>query len=271
MPSKRQRKVRAAANKEPVATTQKSADNTNISSPNPKTEGGEKTESELQIDQVKADGVSLTVRPVPGAIRQWISWRYAPPCSPWGDWQAQVVDETGKASQMHVPLQLKDMWRYEFHRGYRDEKGRSHFLGVVEVANEFKQIKERGSTGTGVINLGVKHMEMEQKRRGGSTRGQALEQMRRKGALEDDLGGRVRLPKPRSIGCIDEQVWAGAMEAARGQVKQEYGINETLDAYYVKMCKPGQLLLAGELHRRAQLIYDYRAGKAIYRENRRKK
>ena len=61
------------------------------------------------------------------------------------------------------------------------------------------------------------------------------------------------------------------MDTARGQVKQEYFIPGGLDAYYSKMCKPGQLLLAGELHRRAQVVYDYRAGKAIYRYNRKQK
>jgi len=57
------------------------------------------------------------------------------------------------------------------------------------------------------------------------------------------------------------------MKTARGQVKQEYFIPGGLDAYYSKMCKPGQLLLAGELHRRTQVVYDYRDGKAIYRYN----
>ena len=73
------------------------------------------------------------------------------------------------------------------------------------------------------------------------------------------------------MGCIDEKVWSGAVETARAQVKKEYSIPRALDVYYNKMCKPGKQLLAGEIQRRAQLLYDYRAGKAIYRENRKQK
>ena len=117
----------------------------------------------------------------------------------------------------------------------------------------------------------MEEMIVEARHRSKGTGGKAQEHKQSKGALEEDLGGRLRLPKPRSSGCIDEKVWSGAVETARGQVKQEYSVPGTLDAYYKKMCKPGKKLLAGEVHRRAQLLYDYRAGKAIYRENRKLK
>ena len=142
------------------------------------------------------------------------------------------------------------------------------------------KIDKRVGTGTGARHPGARHpgarptmeeMIVEARHRSKGTGGKAQEHKQSKGALEEDLGGRLRLPKPRSSGCIDEKVWSGAVETARGQVKQEYSVPGTLDAYYKKMCKPGKKLLAGEVHRRAQLLYDYRAGKAIYRENRKLK
>ena len=39
---------------------------------------------------------------------------------------------------------------------------------------------------------------------------------------------------------------------------------------YSKMCQVGKTLLAEEMHRRTRAIYDYRAKKLVYRENRRK-
>merc|ERR1711865_1017989 len=90
------------------------------------------------------------------------------------------------------------------------------------------------------------------------------------GELGVDIGGRQRKPKPRGTGTVDEFVWAGAMVTAREQLEAEFKINKTLEEYYKTMCKVGQKLLADELHRRCQGLYDYRVGKQIYRENRRK-
>jgi len=153
-------------------------------------------------------------------------------------------------------------------------------LMALHVEGQAK-IARRVGKGTGAKGPGAKHpgaqptmeeMIVEAKHRSEGKRGTAQEQKRsQKGALEEDLGGRQGLPKPRSMGCIDEKVWSGAVETARGQVKKEYAIPGTLDAYYIKMWKPSRMLLAGEVHRRAQLLYDYRAGKAIYRENRKLK
>jgi len=129
-----------------------------------------------------------------------------------------------------------------------------------------------GSTGPGVESPGVRHAKAEPGPGSKGTGVRALEQKqspKENRTPESDLGGRTRLPKPRSIECIDEGVWSGAQEEACGQVKKEYCIPEKLGAYYNKMCMPGQLLLAGEIHRRTQIVYDYRSKKVVYRENRR--
>ena len=89
------------------------------------------------------------------------------------------------------------------------------------------------------------------------------------GALGVDIGGRLRKPKPRGKGTVDEFVWAAAMTSAKEQLVADFIITSTLEEYYATMCKVGQQLLADELHRRCQGLYDYRAGKLVYRENRR--
>ena len=80
------------------------------------------------------------------------------------------------------------------------------------------KIDKRVSIGTGVTGPGAQHpgarhttameeMSVEAaKHRSEGTSGKAQEHKRSKGALEVDLGGRPRLPKPRSMGCIDEKV-----------------------------------------------------------------
>ena len=60
------------------------------------------------------------------------------------------------------------------------------------------------------------------------------------------------------------------MVDALAQVKEEYRIRCDIEDYYSKMCQVGKTLLAEEVHRRTQAIYDYRAKKLVYRENRRK-
>lgn len=271
MPSKRQRKARAAAAQKAaaVAATNSAQE---VRSPDPKSEGSD--DGELRILEDREDGVLLAVRPVQGAVSQWISWRYAPIGKSMGEWQGQSHDRTGKAVRIFVPFKRVRGAMYEFYRGYTTADGEHRFRGEVMGVGGLIEIKSRGTKSTGVAGPGAEDPGAERKPRPRSvgTGAQALEQGRSsRGTLEEDLGGRERKPKPRNVGYIDEQVWLGAMEAARGQVRQDYCIPECLNAYYVKMCKPGQLLLADELHRRAQIIYDYRAGKAIYRENRRQK
>ena len=90
------------------------------------------------------------------------------------------------------------------------------------------------------------------------------------GTLGKDLGGMQRKPKPRGAGGIDEVIWAGSLIEAKAQVTKEYEIQGELEDYYRdKMCMVGQKLMAAEVHRRCQAIYDYRASKQVYRANRR--
>ena len=70
-----------------------------------------------------------------------------------------------------------------------------------------------------------------------------------------------RQPKPRASKVIDETLWSTALLKAVQELKEYYGLNETLDEYYVKMCPVGKSLLANEVQRKTQSIYDYKAAK----------
>ena len=70
-----------------------------------------------------------------------------------------------------------------------------------------------------------------------------------------------RLPKPRTMTNIDELVWAAAADKAAEEVKMEFAVKKNLDEYYIRMCEMGRSLLAAEMQRKTQGIYDFRAGK----------
>jgi len=75
-----------------------------------------------------------------------------------------------------------------------------------------------------------------------------------------------RHPKPRSKLEIDELIWSGAQQTAMDQLSKEYNEKRSWEEYYLKMCKVGQSLLAGEIQRRTQLIYDYRASRVFSKQ-----
>ena len=86
-------------------------------------------------------------------------------------------------------------------------------------------------------------------------------------ALNIALGGLTRLPKPRSLGPtakIDEDIWTGAMSTAKVEFEQEQEVTD-LDKLYSSICRVSRSLLAQELQRRAQRLYDYRAGKVFFK------
>ena len=78
-----------------------------------------------------------------------------------------------------------------------------------------------------------------------------------------------RKSKPRETGVMDEAVWEGSVATVMGRIRDKFSISD-LDGHYASMCALGQTLLAAEIHREAQSLYDYRAGKLVYRANRRK-
>jgi len=82
------------------------------------------------------------------------------------------------------------------------------------------------------------------------------------------LSGKRRQPKPRSVKDIDETVWSTSMLKALEEMQVKYGLNETIEEYYIKMCTVGKFLLADEVHRKTQSIYDYKATKLFQRSAR---
>jgi len=79
-----------------------------------------------------------------------------------------------------------------------------------------------------------------------------------------------RKPKPRGTVAVDEELWKGAVKTIKGRISTKYGIDD-VSSHYNSMCAMGRDLLASEIHREAQSLYDYRAGKLQYRANRRSK
>lgn len=79
-----------------------------------------------------------------------------------------------------------------------------------------------------------------------------------------------RLPKPRTMAGIDEIVWTEAQNTAQKQLYDEFQIQINWEDYYTQMCAVGKVLLASEVQRRSQLIYDYRASKKFSKQNKKR-
>jgi len=77
----------------------------------------------------------------------------------------------------------------------------------------------------------------------------------------------IRLPKPRSITDIDDIVWSTAMQTAQDEFRSKFRVKQEWDEYYSSRCEVGRWLLAEELHRRTQRIYDFRALKVFSKKN----
>lgn len=78
-----------------------------------------------------------------------------------------------------------------------------------------------------------------------------------------------RMPKPRSMSTVDDLVWSEAQSTAQKQLSDEFAEKSTWEEYYTGMCKVGKALLAVEIHKRTQLIYDYRASKIFSKKQKR--
>jgi len=77
-----------------------------------------------------------------------------------------------------------------------------------------------------------------------------------------------RKPKPRVNGTVNEALWKGAVATVWHRIENKHDI-VSLENHYRNMCDLGKGLLVNELHREAQGLYDYRAGKLLYRASRR--
>ena len=75
------------------------------------------------------------------------------------------------------------------------------------------------------------------------------------------------MPKPRN-GALDQLQWISCLNKAVAEVETEYEINVAI--YHGSMCSVGQKLLVNKIKTKAQSIYDYRLGKLVYPQNRKK-
>jgi len=102
------------------------------------------------------------------------------------------------------------------------------------------------------------------------TKVQAPEASGPKGTLGVDLGGAIRLPKPRSTKEINELKWAQAQQTALKEITEEFDIPGDPEDYYGQMCKVGQQALIAVVHNKTQAIYDAIMANRVKRQNRRK-
>jgi len=84
--------------------------------------------------------------------------------------------------------------------------------------------------------------------------------------LGEALSLRPQLAKPRGRDTVDVLLWSGALAKAEQELKAEFSISKALDEYYHGMCKLGKSLLADELNKRTQRIYDVRASRQFVKE-----
>ena len=87
------------------------------------------------------------------------------------------------------------------------------------------------------------------------------------GNLGTDLGGRRRLPKPRSAVDIDEMRWSSARNTALKEVVKEFSVPCDIEDYYSKMCSVGKHALASVVHTKTQAIYDATMTNLIKRQS----
>ena len=88
------------------------------------------------------------------------------------------------------------------------------------------------------------------------------------GTLGIDLGGRTRLPKPRSSKVIDEIRWASSQQLSLKEVAAQYKIPGDTELYYSRMCRVGQQALVDAIQTKTQSIYDARSAHQISRAKR---
>lgn len=78
----------------------------------------------------------------------------------------------------------------------------------------------------------------------------------------------ARQPKPRKLGSVDEIVWSEARSKAVLELQTEMQIAVPLESYYDTMCTVGKTLLAHEIQRKTQKLYDYKATKLFQKTER---
>ena len=65
-------------------------------------------------------------------------------------------------------------------------------------------------------------------------------QQQHKGTLGLDLGGRQRLPKPRSLGIVDEIMWGGAQQHALQETAAMHGVPTDIELHYSNIYVQGR-------------------------------
>ena len=105
-----------------------------------------------------------------------------------------------------------------------------------------------------MANIGKRWKDKAPRRKAGNFVGQQAGGHVAPNFLGIALSSMKRQPKPRSMKEIDETLWSAALIKAVDELKVQYGLNETVEEYYLKMCTVGKSLLAEEVQRKTQRL-----------------
>ena len=145
--------------------------------------------------------------------------------------------------------------------------GGANSTGAMGTAEAGDRRQSKTQVGPSASKQGRRGLGLQAQRKGPKAQGPRAQQQH-KGTLGIDLGGRQRLPKPRSLGIVDEIMWGGAQQHALQEVTAEYSVPTEIEPYYSNMCRVGQQALADKIHSKTQAIYDARSAQKMKRENR---
>lgn len=215
---------------------------------------------QLVIKAVKASGAAVTARAIEGIVDQ--IWENNGDIS-YGAVQSVllesgVVDSVDQANKLWGQMKLEIAAHNEGATRAIAQQGHEQVL-VTQTATKTKgkTASEKGGKGGKTEAPG----STKAHKGGAKARGQKASE-----TLGLALSSIPRKAKPRSDSDIDEILWSDARKIAEKEVTAQFELSASLEDYYTTMCTMGKSLLAAELQRRTQRLYDYKARKQFQRE-----
>ena len=183
-------------------------------------------------------------------------------------WDGQVPELISN----HIALAAAATAKIKDSRGAKDTGatgtgGEANSTGAMGTAAAGDRQQAQQQVGPSETKQGRRVLGLKGQGKGPKAQGPGAQQQH-KGTLGLDLGGRQRLPKPRSLGIVDEIMWGGAQQHALQETAEMYGVPTDIEPYYSNMCRVGQQAIADIIHIKTQAIYDARSAQKIKREKR---
>jgi hypothetical protein len=219
---------------------------------------------QLVIKAVKASGAAVTSRAMEGIVDQ--IWDNKGDIS-YGAVQSVlresgVVDSVGQANKLWRQMELEIVAHNEGATREIAQQGHEQEAEQVLVTQTARTKQEKTASEKGGKGGKTEAPGTTKAHKGGAkARGQKASE-----TLGLALSSIPRKAKPRSDFDIDEILWSDARKIAENEVTAQFELSASLEDYYTTMCTMGKSLLAAELQRRTQRLYDYKARKQFQRE-----